>query len=242
MNITKSLFLAAAMLLGGSMAVKAQTADEVIDKHIKAIGGHDAWAKINSIKMNCTVSANGTEIPVTVTTLNHKGQRMEFNIGGMLCYMVITPKEGWAYYPIQGQTKPEAMTDEQVKQSQDGLDITGSLYDYKQKGNKVTYLGKDNIEGTECHKLKVVQATGKEETIFIDASTNYQVRSVMKVKANGKEAEAVTNYSNYQKLPEGIVYPMAIESDNGPLTVKSVDVNKPVDESIFKPTADAGKK
>ena len=241
MKITKLFFVAAALLLGG-LTAKAQTADEIIDKHIKAIGGHDAWAKINSVKMNCSVSANGTEIPVTVTTLNHKGQRMEFNIGDMSCYMVITPKEGWAYYPIQGQTKPEAMTEEQVKQSQDGLDITGSLYDYKQKGNKVTYLGKDNIEGTDCYKLKVNQASGKEETIYIDATTYYQVRSVMKVKANGKETEGITNYGNYQKLPEGIVYPMSIESGNGPLAVKSVEVNKPVDESIFKPTADAGKK
>jgi hypothetical protein len=55
------------------------------------------------------------------------------------------------------------------------------------------------------------------------------------VKANGKEMENTTNYGNYQKLPEGIVYPMSIESPEGPITLKSVEINKPVDEKIFKP-------
>jgi hypothetical protein len=34
-----------------SFAVKAQTADEIIDKYIDAIGGKENWKKVNSIKM-----------------------------------------------------------------------------------------------------------------------------------------------------------------------------------------------
>ena len=40
---------------------------------------------------------------------------------------------------------------------------------------------------------------------------------------------------NYTKFPEGIVFPMSLETGGVPLTIKTVEINKPVDESIFKP-------
>lgn len=236
----KLLTLAVTMLFAGFTSVKAQTADEIINKHIAAIGGLDNWKKITSVKMVGSVNAGGTEIPSTVTKVDGKGFRMEFSFSGMNNYMIITPKAGWMYFPVQGQTKPEAIPDEMIKESQTDLDIQGSLIDYKAKGNKVTYLGKDDVEGTECHKLKVTHSDGKEETVYIDAANYYHIRSVEKIKANGKEVEQTSNFSNFQKLPEGIVFPMTIESGNGPFAIKSIEINKPVDESIFKPTEVTG--
>ena len=234
-NLRFSL-IAVAMVFASVISVKAQTADEIVNKHITAIGGMDNWKKITSIKMVGSVNAGGTEFPVTMTRVSGKGSRMEFSINGMNNYQIITKTNGWSYFPIQGQTKPEAIPDEMVKESQDELDVQGPLVDYKAKGNKVTYLGKDDVEGTECFKLKVTYPNGKEETMYIDASNYYHIRTVSKVKANGKEEEVVSNFSNYQKLPEGIVYPMTIETGNGPRAIKSVEINKPIDESVFKPS------
>ena len=240
-NFRQSI-VAIAIVTISAVTVKAQTADDIVNKHIAAIGGLDNWKKIKSMKMTGSINAGGTELPVTITTLNGKGSRMEFSINGMINYTIITPKDGWMYFPVQGQTKPEAMPEEAVKQSQDQLDVQGPLVDYKAKGNKITYLGKDDVEGTDCYKLKVVYTNGKEETMYFDASNYYNIRVVEKVKANGKEVEQTVNYSNYQKLPEGIVFPMTIESGNGPVALKSVEVNKPVDESIFKPSEVSGDK
>jgi hypothetical protein len=227
--------VAAALLAGGFGTVKAQTADEIVSKYVAAIGGAENWKKVNSIKMVGSMNAGGMEFPVTVTTVKDKGFRMEFSVNGVNNYQIITPKEGWMYFPIQGQQKAEAIPAEMVKESQEELEIQDPLIDYKARGSKVAFLGKDAVEGTECYKLKLTRASGKEETMYIDASTYYQIRSVEKVKANGKEMENTTNYGNYQKLPEGIVYPMSIESPEGPITLKSVEINKPVDEKIFKP-------
>ena len=47
--------------------------------------------------------------------------------------------------------------------------------------------------------------------------------------------EMTTDYSNYTKLPEGIVVPMGITIGGGELTVSKVEINKPVDEKLFKP-------
>jgi outer membrane lipoprotein-sorting protein len=137
--------------------------------------------------------------------------------------------------PFQGQTKPEAMTADDVKDSQDELDVQGELVDYKAKGNKIEFLGKDDMEGTPCLKLKLTFKTGKEQTMYFDASNYYLLKTVAKVKANGKEMESVQTFSNYQKLPEGIFMPMVMSADGGEITFKSVEINKPVDDKIFKP-------
>jgi outer membrane lipoprotein-sorting protein len=213
----------------------AQTADEIIQKHVDAIGGIDNWKKINTMKLIGTSNAGGTEIPITLIRQQGKGFKVEYTVNGMTGYTIITDKTGWNYSPFGGQTKADVIPDETIKQSQDMLDITGPLIDYKTKGNKVTYLGKDDVEGTECHKLKVTYANGKEETIYIDASTYYHIKSVGKVKANDKETEQTSNYGNFQKLPEGIVYAMSIDNGGGPVTIKSIEINKPIDESVFKP-------
>jgi outer membrane lipoprotein-sorting protein len=216
-------------------ATYAQTADEIIQKHIDAIGGIDNWKKINSIKIIGTSNAGGTEIPITLIKQQGKGFKVEYTVNGMTGYSIITDKTGWSYNPFGGQTKAEVIPDETIKQSQDALDIGGPLIDYKAKGNKITYLGKDDVEGTECYKIKVTFTNGKEQTIYIDAVTYYHIRTVDKIKANDKEMEQTSNYGNFQKLPEGIVYAMSIDNGGGPVTIKSIEINKPIDENVFKP-------
>ncbi len=130
MKNLKISLLAIGMLFGCAFGAKAQTADEVIKKHIDATGGLDNWKKINTLKINGSANAQGAELPITLTTINGKASRMEFTFNGMTCYAIVTNKEGWTYFLIQGQQKPEAMTPEQVKEQQDQLDLQGPLIDY----------------------------------------------------------------------------------------------------------------
>ena len=90
------------------------------------------------------------------------------------------------------------------------------------------------MEGTECHKLKVILASGKEVTMFIDAANYYLVRTVEKTKANGKEQVQTTTFGDYQKLPEGIIYPMSFDNGGSSVTIKKIELNKPVSEDLFK--------
>ena len=105
---------------------------------------------------------------------------------------------------------------------------------YKEKGKKITYLGKDDVEGTECFKLKVLYPTGREETYFIDAADYSLVRIVAKTKANGREQTQATTYGSYEKLPEGITIPMSSDNGGGSVNVKSVVINGTIDENTFK--------
>ena len=229
MRNTGYIILLLAIFIPGIYTANAQTVDEIIQKHLTAIGGADNWKKINSMKKSCIRMSRGVEIPITITILQGKGYRSESTIGGMTSYTVITDKEGWSFNP-RNQQKAEAIPPESIKLAQDRLDIQGPLIDYKAKGYKVFYYGTDDVEGTECHKLKVIMPSGKEETIFIDASNYYLVRVVDKVKANGKEQLQTSTYGDYQKLPEGIIYPMSVDN----MTIKKLEINTPVGADVFK--------
>ncbi|MGB2704885.1 MAG: hypothetical protein WBC81_14555, partial [Chitinophagaceae bacterium] len=119
-------------------------------------------------------------------------------------------------------------------ESQEQLDAQGSLIDYAAKGHSVEYLGKDDVDGTECYKLKVNKKNGSPETMYFEIKTNYLIKSVAVRKANGQEAEVVTSYSNYEKLPEGIVIAKSMTLPFGELNISKITINGAVDEAIFK--------
>ena len=222
------------LLLATAFIAKAQTADEIIAKHIEAIGGADAWKKVNSVKMEGTMLVQGATVTMTQTVLHGKGNRQDISFGGMNGFMIIAPTSGWNFMPFNGQAAPEALTAEAVAESQADLDAQGNLIDYAAKGHTVEYLGKDDVEGTDCFKLKVNLKSGKPETLYLDTKSYLIIRSVSVQKANGQEMEVTTNFSNYEKLPEGILVPKSIGLPFGEMNITKITINGTVDESIFK--------
>src|SRR6187401_648105 len=93
-----------------SSALFSQTTDEIVKKHIEAIGGKDNWAKVKSMQTEMTMKANGAEIKVTIFQVDKKAMRQNIALMGMEGYSILTNTEGWSYMPFQGQTKPEPMT------------------------------------------------------------------------------------------------------------------------------------
>lgn len=235
MKAIKTMMLALTGVLL-SVASFAQSADEVISKHIAAIGGADNWKKVNSIRQEASLSVQGMDIPIVITFVQNKGFKQEFTVMGMTGYSIVTPEGGWNFNPMQGQSKPEPVTADELKYGKDQLDIQGEFIDYKAKGHTAELLPNEDVDGTSCFKIKLTRKSGTESVFFFDPKTYYIIRVLSKVIANGQEVETTVNMSNFQKLPEGIV--MAYTMENGqipaPITITKVVVNGPVDESVFK--------
>jgi hypothetical protein len=231
---TRLSILASAFILLSFASLRAQTADDIINKHIDAIGGKAAWQNVNSMKMTGSVTAQGMDIDISMTAVENKGARMDITMMGMSGYSISTPTDGWVFMPFSGQQKPEALTPDQVKNSQDQLDIQGELIDYKAKGYTAELIGKEDVQGTECWKVKLNMKNGKVRTEFFDPDSYLLIREVDKMTVDGKEQESTVDFSNFQKLPQGITVPMTINNGNGDLVIKKFEINVPVADSTFK--------
>lgn len=128
-------------VLFASLSTIAQTANDVIEKHLAAIGGKDKLATINTVKIQNTMSVMGNDAPNTIVIVNGKGYRSESEINGQKMVQVYTDKSGWMINPMAGGTSAQKMPDEQVKSGQSQIYVSPFL-DYAAKGYKAERRGK----------------------------------------------------------------------------------------------------
>lgn len=209
---------------------QAQTADEVVNKYIDALGGKEKLASLKSVRLSGNMSIQGNDIAITVTKLHMKGMRMDISVMGTENYQIITPGKGVSFMPVQGMASPTDMPEEQAKAAQSQLDVQSALLDYKEKGTAVEFLG---AEGNDF-KLKVTFKTGISTTYFI-GKTDYRLnKTVSKRTINGEEMEIENTYTNYKQV-DGFWFAFTSTSSvQGETNYDKIEVNIPVDENIFK--------
>jgi len=235
---TLVLLAAAAFLLPGAFA---QTADEVINKHLEAMGGKDNISKVKTIKITASIEvAPNMKAPMTMVIVNNKAFRMDLQMQGMTMTQAVNGDSGWSIIPWSGKKDAERMNSEEIQDSKDQMDIAGALYNYKDKGHSVELLGKEDMEGTDVYKLKITKKSGDVEYDFIDASSYLKLKETNTHKYKDKEVTADVIYSDYRKVDGGILFPFSVEqreaggSQGQPMNAEKVEVNVPVDENIFK--------
>lgn len=216
----------------------AQTAEEIVSKHLEATGGADKWREVKSLyREGVAVMQNGNEVTSKISTVQHEVLRREVNFGMGSMTMIVTPKQGWFSNPRSGGAFEE-MPAEMLKNQLMELDIN-PLLDYEKEGAKLELMGKETIDGKENFKLKYVPASGTEYTIFMDANTYYINRMSFKGIRGGRrqnqenanqETEVIVNYSNYEKTPSGLFFPFTISQGmGGSMTFEKIEVNPALD-------------
>jgi len=237
MNRKTFAWLLVAGLTG--VAAWAQSADEIIDKHLQAIGGKDKLKAVQSRRITGKmVMGQGMEAPFTLEMARPNKMRMEFTIQGMTGVQAFDGKSGWAVMPFMGKTEPEAMPAEETTRMAEQADIDGLLVDYKEKGRQVEYVGKEDLEGTPVHKLKVTQKSGDVVYVYIDAEQFMQLKEAGKTKIRGQEVESETTFGDF-KTVDGLVFPHSIEQkaqgmpSGMTMTISKVEINPGLAASRF---------
>ena len=236
MKLVKLCLLSLTVLFGAS--ANAQTADEIIAKHIEATGGKEKLGAITSVRMENTMRIQDNDAPNTIVIVNGKGYRTESEFNGQKMVQVYTDKGGWAINPFAGGSGPEAMPEDQYKSGAGQLYIV-PLLSYASRGDKAELLGQEKVGNVNAYKIKVTGKDNVAVTYFIDPSTYYIVQTIRPAQMQGQSVDVTTTYSDYKKTDYGWVTPQTMEINFGgqfSMTAKmnKVEVNTPVDATVFE--------
>jgi len=238
-GIVLTLAVGAFMALA-SPATFGQTVDEIIAKNVQARGGMERLKAAKTVRMTGKMTVGpGLEAPVVLEQRRPNSVRIEFTIQGMTAVMAYDGKLGWMLMPCGGKKDPEPMGEDDLREAQEQSDIDGEFVDYKEKGNKVEYVGKEPVEGTDAYKLKVTLKTGTVEYFYLDADSYLIIKEESKRTVRGVERESETTLGDYKKV-EGLIFPYSIETgakgqpQKQKITVEKIEINPVIDESRFK--------
>ncbi|MFI5151368.1 MAG: hypothetical protein ACHQRM_16685 [Bacteroidia bacterium] len=248
MNLIQTT-LCSLLLMTGGARLAAQTADEITDKYVKAIGGREKINALKSAKFTMKMNVQGMEIPMT-TYLKHPGSlRTETTFQGHTAIMVYDGKSqtGWNLNPMQGDTIPQKMNAEQVTESQEMAEevVASSLVNYKTAGATLELIGKEDMEGVDVYKLML---TKKNKTVVyysLDASSYLILKETTKTKFQDKEIESESFFSNYKSY-NGIMMAGTTEiKEHGELqlqfSVEKAELDIPLSDDLFAKPANPSK-
>ncbi len=230
----------AGLLLFFTGFAQAQNAEEIVAKHIAAIGG-DNWMKVEAVKSEAKISADGApgmSIMMNMVAVRDKSLRMDVSVMGMTQTTVINGDAGWSTNPFMNQMDPEPLTADQVKMMKDMTDVDGSLIGYKAKGYTLEYVGTEDVDGTEAIKIKVNKGGKRSEYSLFDPKTFYEIKKINVEEIDGKQMETATVYSNF-KNQDGLVFPFTIQQADpsmggSTVTITSIAINPLVDMKVFE--------
>ena len=246
-----ALCVAVTFVSGSALAADpAYSVDDLVSKHVAARGGAEKLRSIKSVRIEgLTVNTGqGFELATVLVARRPDAVRSELTLQGLTIVRAYDGKEGWAINPFRGRKDPEKLSEDLAKEMSYQADFEGPLVDYKAKGNKVEYLGVEDVDGTAAHKLKVTRKNGDVDTIWLDPDYFLQIRVLEQHRIRGTEVEQESDFGDYEQV-DGVYFPFSIDSGdkgssekNQKFTVNKVETNVETDDAQFRfPTAAAPK-
>ena len=226
-----------------AMPVSAQTAEEIVAKYIKTVGGMEKIQAVKTLRRTGKFTGGGGfEAVIVEETKRPNKVRQEFLLQGLTQITAYDGKAGWKVEPWGGKKDPEPLGEEEMKQIIEDSDLEGPLINYQQKGNKVEFVGMEPVEGTDSFKLRVTLANGDVRYYYLDTDYYVPVKIETRRIIRGAEREYETTLGDYKEV-DGWYLPYSIESGvkrseaTQKITYEKIEANVPIDDSRFRAPA-----
>jgi len=217
-------------------ALFSQSADDIIDRYVQAIGGYDRVNAIQTVKISSEADWGSREVKYSETIKRPDRILIEVSLQGMTQKRAYDGNTGWMVNPFRGSKDVEKLNRENTQSLMEQAHFEGPLINYKDKGSTVELEGKDDFEGTDVYKINLTDKNGALHTFLIDADTYLLLKEITKRKIGEKEIKSETIYGDYRQ-EDGLMMPHSLQvGSNGRYqdqTIKKVEFNVPVDDGIF---------
>ena len=128
-------------------------------------GGIDRLRSVKSVLMKGILRKNNFEFNIIITKVQAELFRTDIEHQGNKRYQLITPYRGWNH-TVSDTYDAEEIAQDKLESLKNELDIFGPLVDYRSKGYKAKYLGKDILYDRECYKIRLISPEKTESLYF----------------------------------------------------------------------------
>ncbi len=211
----------------------AQTAEEVIEKYIKAIGGRESITKIKDMSSTMSAEIQGTSLEI-ISKIKEGGKSVQItNVIGMgemskqICdgTKVTASAQGQEAPPIEGDL---------LKLSILRSSVVPEIEFLKSK-LKMTVLGTEKIDDKDAIKIETDGIAIKWVDYF-DISTGFKIKNIIKVVSPMGEMEIISMFNDYKSF-EGVLFPTKITNITPMFSmdlVPNYEINKGIDDAEFE--------
>ena len=151
--------------------------DGILQEHLKAVGGKDSVARLNSVKSSGVVLISGQRIPFELLAAFPNKLRVESSIGERT---YVQGYDGsslpWQWFPETIYSIPEEFSGDAAVELINDPDFNGPLINPKGKGHELTFEGKTSIDARKVYQIGLEDKVGVKSTILLNAETYLIIR------------------------------------------------------------------
>jgi outer membrane lipoprotein-sorting protein len=247
MDYMKKFFIVLTVFVLVGALGYSQTVDDIINKYAEAMGGKAKMENVKTMKSVLKMKTPQGEMPMTFYSKKPKNFRMELSVMGQNIVTAFDGKTGWAINPLQGNTDPRELKENELQQADMAWDmLTDPYIYYKKLGHKVELIGTEEVEGSEVYNIKLTRKNNKVSHIYLDAENYIPIKTAVFQKIpNGGEMKVEMILGDYKPV-EGVLYPFSMETtimgNTISMSYESIEVNVEMKDDLFKMPAKKEKK
>ncbi|HZN55553.1 MAG TPA: hypothetical protein VFB67_09550 [Candidatus Polarisedimenticolaceae bacterium] len=233
------LAFAAAASAAEPAKAPAKSVDAIVAEYVVARGGLAKIRSVQTLRQTGRAYGEGGRQAAVRRELKRPGKvRFEFTVQGVTGVYVTNGGRGWMVSPFDGEMDAKPLPDEAVADAVEQADFEGPLVDWKKKGHKLEYAGRETIDGREADRLKLTLASGVVRYESIDVKTHFLLRTETTRKLSDRDVRVQATFGDHKKT-NGILFPRRVEigAADRPqrlrILVDAIEVNPPISDARF---------
>jgi len=243
MKLVLAIFLAASSAAGqtevkpaASAGAALPTADEVVDKYANAIGGKEAYEKLNS-----RLSKGTFELPAMGASgsieMQAKAPNKTISIIDIPGFGVISRSyDGTTAWSQDPQTGIRELTGNELALQKRGADFFQAVR-LKELYPKREVKGKEKVGEREAYLVEAVPSEGGPVKMYFDTENGFLTKIQLDVETPQGTLDVQTMLGDYKEV-DGVKLPFTMRQVAGALEfvikIQEVKHNVPIDDEKFK--------
>lgn len=231
-----SLTFAPAIATAGDGAACQQgplSAQAVVDKHLKAVGGRERLKAVKTFQVTAISKEGDTVTTSTMLRARPNLVRYDMDKNGVKLTKAFDGAQGWL---AEGSAAPQRLDKEKSAMMAEGASFDDALLDPKARGVALKLAGAEDVNGAPAYKL-ILTRGGDTETRFIDQQSFLEVKRTYTGTHEGKAYNKTLSFSDFRSV-DGITmsHRTQWEADGkkGEKVIQSARYDAPIDAASFK--------